>query len=128
MRVFVLALVLGALSACGPTPAELSSNFHSRANALVGLTEQEIISRIGPPLKSYKLDGANTSDSTHYSTWAQSGAITNPGYGYTQCFRGYCFTNVQPATYTVLGCELTYKIVNGVATEYQARGNACWSN
>lgn len=119
----MLVVTLVLVSACGTT-----EGYRKAADATVGMTEEQIIQRFGPPQNVHRADGTNTTlvagapnAGSKFLTYLRGGSITIPGY--YQCVRGFCWVN-PPQTYTEV-CETTFRIEAGKVAGVTFQGNGC---
>jgi hypothetical protein len=111
---------LVSLSGCATT-----ANFEKMLSTWVGVSEENLISRWGPPTRAY------ASGRTKYLTFDKSATGYVPGtpptYS-TTVIGNTAYTNTHGGTsgyvYTK-NCSTTFTITNGVVSSWRWEGNAC---
>ncbi|HEX2886902.1 hypothetical protein [Vineibacter terrae] len=99
-RVAASVAIASQLAACGGT-----EHFEHAMQSNVGLTEQSLVDKLGPPDTTYKLE--NDDSGMRYLTWVKTGSAAS--------------SNSESPR-----CRMTFKVgPNSIVQAYSYDGNAC---
>ena len=117
MKKIILFFLLSFLVSCAT-----AEKFKRQMDHSLGMSEKEIIKRLGPPDKVFEYD--NQRFLTYYygsQGYVPATAFTNyNGYGST--------TNVYGGYTTYNYCNVTFTIENKTVVEWRSEGNSCVSD
>lgn len=118
MKKIYLILCFFFLAGCAT-----EANFRAAMNQSLGISERELINRLGVPHKTYQLE------QTKYLTYSYSASYYVPqnyqtnvyGYGnyataYTNSYGGYSINRT---------CSVTFTIERGIVVNWRSEGNDC---
>ncbi len=113
-KVFLLFVVV-FLSGCATQEkyAQMLSNY-------VGLSEEDLISRMGPPDSFYELN-----QQTKYLTYKRERNYYNPPSATTHFWGNSAYTDFYGGYEEKLWCNTTFTLKNRIITDYRFEGNNC---
>ena len=111
-------LGLGLLAGCAPPGPTLEQ----RLSVFVNRPEGELVAQLGVPLRTYEADGRRFLQFEQQATaMAPMDPYPYSPYGYWGMRRPY----MQPPSYVVLRCDMTFVLRQGLVESFSYRGEGC---
>ncbi|MBR1648873.1 MAG: hypothetical protein IJ689_04670 [Alphaproteobacteria bacterium] len=114
-KAFFILCLAGLLSGCAT-----QAKYAMLLNNTLGLSEEDLINRFGPPDSVYELNST-----TKYLTYKRSSVFYNPPSATTQFYGNTAYTQYYGGYQQNVWCNTTFTIKSQTVSDYRFEGNDC---